>query len=220
MFIAIVVLSLWHRPEKLDMWAPLVPFGNSLVSCLPAAFFVIQFFQECKVFKQFKLHQAEIYPVELLDTQMHSHRSVISMAPYTAGGDSATNEKAASVTCSLSTFPHVWNYLNVHIKWTAISTCPERLLWWCVEFACKFGLDVFPSYYDTGGGNSIALDNLRHQFNECRKEVFDPLLKSASVEPAPVHMLFELGLQLFYPHTNHGKRTVSQWGNTVFCVFL
>lgn len=65
-------------------------------------------------------------------------------------------------------------------------------------FAYKFSLDVFPSQYDTGVRNSIALDTLRHQYNECREEVFDLLLKSVNAEHAQLHMLFELGLELFY----------------------
>jgi len=133
-----------------------------------------------------------MYPLELLDTQMLSHGSVISLAPCTAGGNSATKEgKAAGVTCSISAFPCVRNYLKVHIKWTSTGTCPERLLWSCVEFVYEIGLDVFPSYYGTGVRNSVSLDTLRHQFNECRKEVFDPLLKSTNAVRTPVHMLFE-----------------------------
>lgn len=55
-------------------------------------------------------------------------------------------------------------------------------------------MDDFPSYYDTRVRNKIALDSLRHQFNECRKEIFDPLLKSANADPASVNILFQLGL--------------------------
>lgn len=55
-------------------------------------------------------------------------------------------------------------------------------------------MDDFPSYYDTGVRKKIVLDTLRHQFNECKKVIFDPLLKSANADPAPVHILFVLGL--------------------------
>lgn len=46
------------------------------------------------------------------------------------------------------------------------------------------------------------------------------LLQSANAEQVPVHMLFELGIRLFYLHNNHVEGTVSQWDNVVFCVFL
>lgn len=81
----------------------------------------------------------------------------------------------------------------------------------CVEFACNFDVDDFPSYYDTGVRNKIALDTLRHQFNEYRKEVFDTLLKSANADPASVHLLFELWLG----HKNHGEKQYLSGVNSI-----
>lgn len=73
-------------------------------------------------------------------------------------------------------------------------------------------MDDFPSYYDTGvKKKKIALDTPRHQFNECRKEVFDLLFKSANADPASVHILFELWLG----HENHGEKQYLSGVNSI-----
>lgn len=104
---------------------------------------------------------------------------VISLVPCTTGGFCYKGEKRLLVSPTLCQHFHVFE--------TTLKSTSNDLLQGPVQKGfCDDDLNLpanlawmfFASYYGTSIRNSIAPDTLRHQFNECRKKVFDLLLKS------------------------------------------
>lgn len=112
---------------------------------------------------------------------------VISLAPCTTGEFCYKGEKRLLVSPTLCQHFHVFE--------TTLKSTSNELLQGPVQkgfydddlnLPANLAWMFFTSYYIyillhltyTSIRNSIAPDTLRHQFNECRKEVFDLLLKS------------------------------------------